>query len=63
MPRYDVKCEGCGHAYEASAPMKDGPPKDCPKCEKPLLKPVISPVIFHSHLSPMHPRAKRGRGY
>lgn len=64
MALYDMQCEACGHQYEAQASMKDGPPKKCPACNKKKLKQVFGKVAaFHSHLSPMHPRAKRGRGY
>lgn len=59
MARYDMTCK-CGD-FEAEAPMKDGPPKTCPKGHK--AQQVFSkPPAFHNHLSPMHPRVNRGRG-
>lgn len=64
MARYDVKCDACDHEGEVEAPMKDGPPKDCPKCGKPMLRQIFNQIpVFHNHLSPMHPRANRGRGH
>lgn len=63
MALYDMKCEGCGHAYEAEAPMADGPPKKCPSCKKNKLQQVYSPTPYHNHYSPAHPRKNRGRGH
>jgi putative FmdB family regulatory protein len=62
MARYDMKCDACGHSYEAQAPMQEGPPKKCPACNKNKLQSLISTPTVHIHYSPMHPRAKRGRG-
>lgn len=64
MPAYDMQCEGCGHSFEAQAPISVGPPKKCPECKKQKLRQVFKqPPAFHAHLSPMHPRINRGRGY
>jgi putative FmdB family regulatory protein len=64
MALYDVKCDACGHQTEVQAPMAEGPPKKCPECGKDKLKQVFDKIAaFHSHLSPMHPRANRGRGH
>ena len=63
MARYDMQCVACGHEYEAEAPMKDGPPKDCPECGGDLRQVFTKPPAFHNHYSPMHPRVNRGRGH
>lgn len=63
MPLYELRCE-CGHHFEVRKPMHEGPPKTCPQCKEETLRQVFEkPPAFHTHYSPMHPRAKRGRGY
>ena len=41
MASYDYRCpaEGCGHAFEKSAPMGQAPPEAaCPECGRPAKK-------------------------
>ena len=33
MPRYDYRCEDCGHSFEYSQSMKDDPLTECPECK------------------------------
>ncbi len=66
MPTYDYRCSACGAEWEEFHKIGDpGPQKCAKKCgtkRKPR-KMITSPPAFHSHYSPMHPRANRGRGY
>ena len=32
MPLYDYRCGDCGHAFEASRPVKERDQAECPKC-------------------------------
>jgi len=63
MAKYDMRCEACGHEFEAEAPMVEGPPKKCPACKKNKLALVWKPIPYHNHYSPLHPRKNRGRGW
>ena len=42
MPTYEYRCDACGHEFEQSQSIKDGPLKKCPKCGKLKLKRLIS---------------------
>ncbi len=46
MPIYEYKCENCAHELEAIQKMSDAPLVDCPNCEKPALKKLISAAGF-----------------
>jgi putative FmdB family regulatory protein len=46
MPIYEYLCTECEHAHEALQKMSDDPLKDCPACEKPTLKKMISAAGF-----------------
>jgi putative FmdB family regulatory protein len=46
MPIYEYRCAHCGHEMEAMQKLADDPLKDCPECEQPALKKLISPVGF-----------------
>ncbi|WP_372747110.1 FmdB family zinc ribbon protein [Litorivivens sp.] len=46
MPIYEYKCEDCAHELEAIQKMSDAPLVDCPNCEKPALKKLISAAGF-----------------
>lgn len=46
MPIYEYLCTECEHAHEALQKMSDDPLKDCPACEKPTLKKIISAAGF-----------------
>jgi putative FmdB family regulatory protein len=62
MAIYDMLCRHCGHRYEISRPITQGPPKRCPKCGKKIevsWNPSTIPAV-HNHYSLMHPRHMRG---
>jgi putative FmdB family regulatory protein len=46
MPIYEYRCDDCGHGLERIQKMSDDPLKDCPACEKPALRRLISAVAF-----------------
>ena len=46
MPIYEYQCEACGHKMEALQKMADAPLTQCPSCEQPALKKMISAAAF-----------------
>lgn len=46
MPIYEYRCSSCGHGLEKLQRMSDAALTDCPACEKPALKRLISPAGF-----------------
>lgn len=46
MPIYEYECKACGHRQEAIQKMSDDPLVDCPACEKPELKKLLSAPGF-----------------
>ena len=46
MPIYEYECKKCGHQMEALQRMSDDPLKDCPECNAPELKKMISAAGF-----------------
>ncbi|MEZ5523872.1 MAG: zinc ribbon domain-containing protein [Pseudomonadales bacterium] len=42
MPIYEYQCGSCGHQMDKLQGISDAPLTDCPACEKPELKKVIS---------------------
>lgn len=46
MPIYEYRCESCGHELEKLQKMSDAPLKDCPRCEQPQLRRLISAAGF-----------------
>ena len=46
MPIYEYKCDLCGNAHEALQKMNAAPLTDCPGCQKPGLKKMISAAGF-----------------
>ena len=46
MPIYEYRCEKCGHELEAMQKMADAPLSDCPECQEPALKKLISAAGF-----------------
>lgn len=46
MPTYEYACKDCGHRLEAFQRMSDDPLVDCPDCEKPELKRLVSAAAF-----------------
>jgi putative FmdB family regulatory protein len=46
MPIYEYRCESCGHTLDALQKLADAPLKDCPECERPALKRLMSAPAF-----------------
>ena len=46
MPIYEYRCVQCGHELEKIQRMSEEPLKDCPACEKPHLRRLISASAF-----------------
>lgn len=46
MPIYEYRCEQCGHELEKLQRMGDDPLRDCPACEQPQLRRLISAAGF-----------------
>ena len=46
MPIYEYRCQQCGFELEKLQRMSDDPLKDCPDCEQPELKRLISAAGF-----------------
>jgi putative FmdB family regulatory protein len=46
MPIYEYRCEACGHELEVMQKMSDDALRDCPTCNKPALKKLISAAGF-----------------
>ncbi len=46
MPIYEYQCRACGHGFETIQKISDDPLVDCPECEKPDLKKLVSRVAF-----------------
>lgn len=46
MPIYEYRCQACGHEMEAIQKMSDPVLTECPECNKPELKKLISAAGF-----------------
>lgn len=46
MPIYEYRCESCEHRLEKLQRMSEGDLVDCPECEKPALKRLVSASAF-----------------
>lgn len=46
MPIYEYQCERCEHVTEAIQSVSDAPLVDCPACEAPALKKLLSAPSF-----------------
>ncbi len=46
MPIYEYRCQQCGHELEKLQRMSDESLRDCPACEQPALKRLISASAF-----------------
>ena len=46
MPIYEYQCEACGHRLEKLQKIADDPLKDCPACNQPTLKKLVSAAAF-----------------
>ena len=46
MPIYEYECRQCGYRLDALQKMSDPPLSDCPECERPGLKKLLSAPYF-----------------
>ncbi len=46
MPIYEYQCQACQHQLEALQKISDEPLSDCPQCQKPALKKLVSAAGF-----------------
>jgi putative FmdB family regulatory protein len=46
MPIYEYQCRECGHKLEKLQRISDAPLRDCPKCEAPGLRRLVSAAGF-----------------
>ena len=46
MPIYEYQCTNCDATLEALQKMSDAPRVDCPECQKPALKKLVSAASF-----------------
>jgi putative FmdB family regulatory protein len=46
MPIYEYRCESCGHQLDALQKMADAHLTDCPACEQPTLRRMVSAPSF-----------------
>ena len=46
MPIYEYQCEACGNKLEKLQKLSDDPLEDCPECEKPELRKLVSAAVF-----------------
>ena len=46
MPIYEYACRACGHQFETMQKISEEPLVDCPNCNKPELKKLVSRAAF-----------------
>ena len=46
MPIYEYRCEACGHQLEVLQKISDQVLTDCPSCQQPALKKMLSAAGF-----------------
>ena len=46
MPIYEYECDSCGHKLEKLQKISDAPLTNCPTCEQPDLRKLVSAVAF-----------------
>lgn len=46
MPIYEYRCESCSHQLEKLQKISDEKLVDCPQCEQPTLKRLVSAAAF-----------------
>lgn len=46
MPIYEYACDGCGHEFETLQKMSEAPLTDCPSCNAPRLRRLVSAAGF-----------------
>lgn len=47
MPTYDYECQDCGHTFEISQRISEKALADCPVCQQPKLRRLITAAAFH----------------
>ena len=47
MPTYEYVCTSCGHKWEKEQKITADPLKDCPECQKPTAKRLVSGGTGH----------------
>ena len=46
MPIYEYQCTECGYQTEVLQKISDDPLKDCPECDKPTMKKMVTAAAF-----------------
>ena len=46
MPRYDYRCDKCGHAFELRQSFSSEPVATCPRCEGVATRQFHAPPVF-----------------
>ena len=46
VPIYEYACRSCGHRFETIRKASEGPLNDCPECERPALRKLVSAPVF-----------------
>lgn len=46
MPIYEYACQSCTHRFETIQKTADSPLSDCPQCEQPALRKLVSAPVF-----------------
>jgi putative FmdB family regulatory protein len=46
VPIYEYRCESCEHRLEKIQKMSEGDLVDCPECQRPALKRLVSAAAF-----------------
>ena len=46
MPIYEYKCDACSHTFETLQKISESPLVECPVCNKPTLKKLVSSPAF-----------------
>ncbi len=46
MPIYEYRCDSCGHDLEVLQKISDAPRRDCPACNEPTLRKLVSAAGF-----------------
>ena len=46
MPIYEYQCKACSHRFDTLQKISESPLKDCPECNEPQLKKLLSAPSF-----------------
>lgn len=47
MPIYEYQCKACGHTFDTLQSFSEEPLSECPVCQEPALKKLVSQAAFH----------------